>query len=41
MDLSAIATEISGTDMTVIGVAIMGVLVSIWAFRKAASMVGR
>lgn len=41
MDFSAVATEISGLDLTVIGVAVMGVLVTIWGFRKAAGMVGR
>ena len=41
MDWSTIATQISGIDLTPIGTAVMGVLVTITMFALAKRMLGR
>lgn len=40
MDFSALATEISGLDLTPIGTAVLGIFVAILGFKLAKRMMG-
>jgi hypothetical protein len=41
MDLTAIATSISAVDLDALFVAIMGVVVGVWAFKIAKAQISR